>query len=229
MARPPRRPDQPLLDAGRGPAHRAAVDRDAGDRFWLFDYELGNGLHPAEARTVAVNAFVAIEVLLPVQLPVADRSGARPRPAVQPLAGRRHGGDGRAAVAAHLLGADERPVSHGADPGGRLGEDRRGGAARLAGRRGREGPAAPALRGALPRTAALGPLGRQLLADGRQHVEPLQRRRRDRRAPRPPRPGGACAVPRPRDARPTWACPRARRGRRSGRRRASGAGTRWRG
>jgi cation-transporting ATPase F len=62
MSRPPRDPGTPLLT-------RALIGRIllvsalllAGS-FWLFEWELGRGASDAEARTVAVNVFVMVEI-----------------------------------------------------------------------------------------------------------------------------------------------------------------------
>jgi cation-transporting ATPase F len=63
MARPPRRPSEPLLT-------RAVVSRILLvsallliASFWLFEHELDRGMAVEEARTVAVNVFVAVELL----------------------------------------------------------------------------------------------------------------------------------------------------------------------
>ncbi len=62
MSRPPRDPSRPLLT-------RALVQRIllvsallVGGSWWLFDWEIAHGTGLAEARTVAMNLFVAVEI-----------------------------------------------------------------------------------------------------------------------------------------------------------------------
>ena len=62
MARPPRRPTEPLLtlDVIARIALVSVLLLTAA--FWLFEHELGRGMPVAEARTAAVNVFVAVEL-----------------------------------------------------------------------------------------------------------------------------------------------------------------------
>jgi cation-transporting ATPase F len=62
MSRAPREPDQPILGPGLvGRILLVALLLLAGS-FWLFEWALSTGASDAEARTVAVNLFVIVEV-----------------------------------------------------------------------------------------------------------------------------------------------------------------------
>ena len=182
MARPPRRPAEPLLSAEVIVRIVLVSIVMLAASFWLFDHELGNGAPAAEARTVAVNAFVAIEVfylfscrsltgraadlgllsnrwlvggtaamivlqlLLTYWAPLNDLFGTAPIPAI--------------AWAKILGGRGDRLA------GGRAGQGRPSTP---------PGGYAARLRQMAPGASALRPLRRELLADGGQQVEPLQR------------------------------------------------------
>jgi cation-transporting ATPase F len=62
MARPPRDPGRPLLTAALVQRILLVSALLVGGAWWLFQYELGAGATLAEARTAAVNGFVAVEV-----------------------------------------------------------------------------------------------------------------------------------------------------------------------
>jgi cation-transporting P-type ATPase F len=62
MARPPRRPTEPLLTFDVVARILLVSVLLLGASFWLFEHELGRGMPVAEARTAAVNVFVAVEL-----------------------------------------------------------------------------------------------------------------------------------------------------------------------
>jgi len=61
MTRPPRDPDQSLLTAGLLGRILLVSAMLVGGAWWLFEWELAGGAGLAEARTAAVNLFVAVE------------------------------------------------------------------------------------------------------------------------------------------------------------------------
>ena len=62
MARPPRRPSKPLLTLDVIARIALVSFLLLTAAFWLFEHELGRGTPVAEARTAAVNVFVAVEL-----------------------------------------------------------------------------------------------------------------------------------------------------------------------
>jgi cation-transporting ATPase F len=62
MARMPRRPTEPLLTGDVVARILLVSVLLLGAAFWLFEHELGRGMSDAEARTAAVNVFVAVEL-----------------------------------------------------------------------------------------------------------------------------------------------------------------------
>ena len=62
MARPPRRPTEPLLTLDVVARILLVSVLLLTAAFWLFEHELGRGMPVAEARTAAVNVFVAVEL-----------------------------------------------------------------------------------------------------------------------------------------------------------------------
>ena len=62
MARPPRRPTEPLLTVDVIARILLVSVLLLTAAFWLFEHELGRGMPVAEARTAAVNVFVAVEL-----------------------------------------------------------------------------------------------------------------------------------------------------------------------
>ena len=62
MTRPPRDPQQPLLTRGLVTRILLVSTTMIASTWWLFEWELSRGASLAEARTVALNLFVAIEV-----------------------------------------------------------------------------------------------------------------------------------------------------------------------
>ncbi len=62
MSRPPRRPSSPLLPRELLARMMLVTLLLLAAAFWLFERELGRGADVAEARTVAVNVFVAVEL-----------------------------------------------------------------------------------------------------------------------------------------------------------------------
>ena len=62
MARPPRRPSEPLLTFDVVARILLVSVLLLTAAFWLFEHELGRGMPVAEARTAAVNVFVAVEL-----------------------------------------------------------------------------------------------------------------------------------------------------------------------
>ncbi len=62
MARPPRRPTEPLLTFDVVARVLLVSVLLLAAAFWLFEHELGRGMPVAEARTAAVNVFVAVEL-----------------------------------------------------------------------------------------------------------------------------------------------------------------------
>ena len=63
MTRPPRRPTEPLLTFDVVARILLVSVLLLTASFWLFEHELGRGMPVAEARTAAVNVFVAVELL----------------------------------------------------------------------------------------------------------------------------------------------------------------------
>lgn len=63
MARPPRDPDRPLLTSALVLRILLVSTVLVAGSWWLFEWELSTGAGVAEARTAAVNAFVAVEIL----------------------------------------------------------------------------------------------------------------------------------------------------------------------
>ncbi len=61
MARPPRDPGQPLLTRGLMTRVLLVAGLLVGSAWWLFEWERGNGAALPEARTAALNLFVAVE------------------------------------------------------------------------------------------------------------------------------------------------------------------------
>jgi cation-transporting ATPase F len=62
MSRPPRAPDRPLLTWALTVRILLVSALLVAGTWWLFEHELSNGASVAEARTSAVNLFVAVEV-----------------------------------------------------------------------------------------------------------------------------------------------------------------------
>jgi len=62
MARPPRRPSDPLLSAGVLLRMLLVSLLLLAAAFWLFEYEIRRGVPVAEARTAAVNVFVTVQI-----------------------------------------------------------------------------------------------------------------------------------------------------------------------
>jgi cation-transporting ATPase F len=62
MARPPRDPSRPLLTAALVQRILLVSALLVGGAWWLFQWELGAGATLAQARTAAVNGFVAVEL-----------------------------------------------------------------------------------------------------------------------------------------------------------------------
>jgi cation-transporting P-type ATPase F len=62
MSRPPRDPRRPLLTGGLVRQILLVSALLVGGSWWLFEWELANGASLAEARSVAVNLFVVVEV-----------------------------------------------------------------------------------------------------------------------------------------------------------------------
>ena len=63
MQRPPRSPDQPLLTPTLIRRILVVSGLLVASSWWLFEWELASGASLAEARTAAVNAFVAVEAV----------------------------------------------------------------------------------------------------------------------------------------------------------------------
>jgi cation-transporting ATPase F len=63
MRRPPRRPDEPLLTSDVVKRILLVSALLLGAAYWLFEHELSRGIPVAQARTIAVNVFVAVELL----------------------------------------------------------------------------------------------------------------------------------------------------------------------
>ena len=112
MDRPPRAPDLPLLT-------RTLVWRTvlvAGllvvGSWWIFVSEQARGVDLAEARTAAVNLFVAVEVFYLYSCRSLGRTLVAPRLLLQPVDRRRRPRAGRRPGGVHLPAVHERGLRH---------------------------------------------------------------------------------------------------------------------
>ena len=138
MSRPPRDPARPLLTGAVVARILLVSALLVGGSWWLFEWERSSGASLAEARTVAMNVFVAVETFYLFSCRSLDAVGVAAGPLQQPLGPRRRRGAGGRSGRDHVLVGDERPVPDRADPGRFVAAHPRGVPARLARRRGRQ-------------------------------------------------------------------------------------------
>ncbi|WP_205325893.1 HAD-IC family P-type ATPase [Glycomyces sp. YM15] len=77
MARPPRDPAQPLLTRALMARTLLVSTLLVAGTWWLFDWEIGHGADPAEARTAAMNVFVTVEAFYLFSCRSLERSAWR--------------------------------------------------------------------------------------------------------------------------------------------------------